>query len=102
MLGIAGFLAPEILATAGAIPATPEEAVWFRSGVIPPAGQYGAWGTAGTAARAHVRCYVRCAMLFAMKLPSPQLLWLCWYAAWPAHAAQAAPLTGSPTPTGRL
>ena len=26
---------------AGLIPATPEEAVWFRSGVIPPAGQYG-------------------------------------------------------------
>lgn len=41
MLGAAGFLAPEILASAGVIPATPEEAVWFRSGVIPPAGQYG-------------------------------------------------------------
>lgn len=41
MLGAAGFLAPEILASAGVIPASPEEAVWFRSGVIPPAGQYG-------------------------------------------------------------
>lgn len=46
MLGAAGFLAPEILATAGVIPASPEEAVWFRSGVIPPAGQYGAWEAA--------------------------------------------------------
>lgn len=45
MLGIAGFLAPEVLATIGAIPASPEEAVWFRSGVIPPAGQYGAYWT---------------------------------------------------------
>jgi len=40
MLGAAGFLAPEVLATLGAIPASPEEAVWFRSGVIPSAGSY--------------------------------------------------------------
>lgn len=39
MLGAAGFLAPEVLAIAGLIPASPEDAVWFRSGVIPPAGQ---------------------------------------------------------------
>lgn len=45
MLGAAGFLAPEILASAGVIPATPDEAVWFRSGVIPPAGQYGEQAT---------------------------------------------------------
>lgn len=101
MLGIAGFLAPEVLASAGVIPFSPEEvrmrgdcgaafacwqqalaassgrgkglllmrpclpvgcgcwhwllshclpvshpqAVWFRSGVIPPAGQYGKYWT---------------------------------------------------------
>jgi len=43
MLGAAGFLAPEILASAGVIPASPEAAVWFRSGVIPPAGQGQYW-----------------------------------------------------------
>lgn len=40
MLGAAGFIAPEALATWGLIPQSPEEAVWFRSGVIPPAGSY--------------------------------------------------------------
>jgi len=40
MLGAAGCIAPEILASAGVIPQTPAEAVWFRSGVIPPAGSY--------------------------------------------------------------
>ena len=40
MLGAAGCLAPEVLAAAGVIPQTPDEAVWFRSGVIPPAGSY--------------------------------------------------------------
>jgi len=43
MLGAAGFLAPEVLATIGAIPASPEDAVWFRSGVIPPAGTTSEW-----------------------------------------------------------
>jgi light-harvesting complex I chlorophyll a/b binding protein 3 len=40
MLGAAGCIAPEILASIGAIPQTVEEATWFRSGVIPPAGNY--------------------------------------------------------------
>ena len=40
MLGAAGCIAPEILASIGAIPQTPDEAIWFRSGVIPPAGSY--------------------------------------------------------------
>ena len=40
MLGAAGCIAPEILATAGVIPQTPAEVTWFRSGVIPPAGVY--------------------------------------------------------------
>ena len=41
MLGAAGFLAPEILASAGVIPQSVEEVTWFRTGVIPSAGQYG-------------------------------------------------------------
>lgn len=40
MLGAAGCIAPEILASAGVIPQTPDEVVWFKSGVIPPAGVY--------------------------------------------------------------
>jgi light-harvesting complex I chlorophyll a/b binding protein 3 len=40
MLGAAGCIAPEILASVGAIPQSPEEAIWFHSGVIPPAGSY--------------------------------------------------------------
>ena len=40
MLGAAGCIVPEILATAGVIPQTPAEVTWFRSGVIPPAGVY--------------------------------------------------------------
>ncbi len=40
MLGAAGCIAPEILATAGVIPQTPDEVIWFKSGVIPPAGVY--------------------------------------------------------------
>lgn len=41
MLGAAGCIAPEILASAGVIPQTPADVTWFRTGVIPPAGQYG-------------------------------------------------------------
>lgn len=40
MLGAAGCIAPEVLASAGAIPQATEDVVWFRSGVIPPAGTY--------------------------------------------------------------
>lgn len=40
MLGAAGCIVPEILASAGVIPQTPAEVTWFRSGVIPPAGVY--------------------------------------------------------------
>lgn len=40
MLGAAGCIAPEILASAGVIPQTPDEVIWFKSGVIPPAGVY--------------------------------------------------------------
>ena len=40
MLGAAGCIAPEILASAGAIPQSPSEVLWFKSGVIPPAGTY--------------------------------------------------------------
>ena len=40
MLGAAGCLAPEILSAMGAIPQTGDEAIWFKSGVIPPAGSY--------------------------------------------------------------
>jgi light-harvesting complex I chlorophyll a/b binding protein 3 len=48
MLGAAGCLAPEILGNAGAIPAE-TGLVWFKSGVIPPAGSYdGYWGNAYT------------------------------------------------------
>jgi light-harvesting complex I chlorophyll a/b binding protein 3 len=42
MLGAAGCIAPEILGAAGVIP--PETGlVWFKSGVIPPAGQPHYW-----------------------------------------------------------
>ena len=41
MLGAAGIIAPEILADAGAIPQSPADVLWFKSGVIPPAGTYG-------------------------------------------------------------
>lgn len=40
MLGAAGCIAPEVLASAGAIPQSPSEVLWFKSGVIPPAGTY--------------------------------------------------------------
>jgi light-harvesting complex I chlorophyll a/b binding protein 3 len=40
MLGAAGCIAPEILANAGFIPQQPQEVVWFKTGVIPPAGTY--------------------------------------------------------------
>lgn len=40
MLGAAGILAPEVLASAGAIPQSPADVLWFKSGVIPPAGTY--------------------------------------------------------------
>ena len=40
MLGAAGILAPEVLATAGAIPQSPADVLWFKTGVIPPAGTY--------------------------------------------------------------
>lgn len=44
MLGAAGCLAPEVLAAAGLTP--PETGVvWFRSGVIPPAGTYDGYWT---------------------------------------------------------
>lgn len=39
MLGAAGCIAPEILGQAGVIPES-TGIVWFRSGVIPPAGSY--------------------------------------------------------------
>jgi len=44
MLGAAGCIAPEILAAAGATPAE-TGVVWFRSGVIPPAGSYDGYWT---------------------------------------------------------
>lgn len=40
MLGAAGCIAPEVLASAGAIPQAPEDVIWYRSGVFPPAGTY--------------------------------------------------------------
>merc|ERR1711959_267724 len=40
MLGAAGCLAPEILGKLGVIPAS-TGVVWFKAGVIPPAGNYG-------------------------------------------------------------
>merc|ERR1711959_242419 len=40
MLGSAGCIAPEILGKLGVIPAS-TGVVWFKSGVIPPAGNYG-------------------------------------------------------------
>ena len=40
MLGAAGILAPEVLASAGAIPQSPADVLWFKTGVIPPAGTY--------------------------------------------------------------
>ena len=42
MLGAAGCIAPEILGAAGVIPAD-TGLVWFKSGVIPPAGQPAYW-----------------------------------------------------------
>ena len=42
MLGAAGIIAPEILASAGAIPQSPADVLWFKSGLIPPAGTYAA------------------------------------------------------------
>ncbi|KAK9842269.1 hypothetical protein WJX81_003760 [Elliptochloris bilobata] len=43
MLGAAGMIAPEILASAGVIPQNPAEVTWFRTGVIQPAGTYSYW-----------------------------------------------------------
>ncbi|KFM27222.1 Chlorophyll a-b binding protein 8, chloroplastic [Auxenochlorella protothecoides] len=40
MLGAAGVLIPDVLSHAGLIPQTPEEIKWWKTGVIPPAGQY--------------------------------------------------------------
>lgn len=40
MLGAAGILAPEVLATTGLIPQTPAEVTWWKSGLIPPLGVY--------------------------------------------------------------
>lgn len=40
MLGAAGAIAPEILASAGVIPQSPEEVLWWKSGLIPPLGTY--------------------------------------------------------------
>ncbi len=40
MLAAAGAIAPEILASAGVIPQSPDEVIWFKTGVIPPAGTY--------------------------------------------------------------
>eukprot|EP00884_Botryococcus_braunii_P014011 jgi/Botrbrau1/22610/Bobra.176_1s0040.1 len=40
MLGAAGILTPEVLATAGVIPQTPAEVLWFKSGLVPPLGVY--------------------------------------------------------------
>lgn len=37
---LAGIVAPSILSYAGLIPQAPEEVIWFRTGVIPPAGTY--------------------------------------------------------------
>eukprot|EP00887_Chlorella_sp_A99_P006857 scaffold2.g6857.t1 len=45
MLGAAGCIGPEILAHAGLIPFTPDQAIWFRTGVIPPAGSYDKYWT---------------------------------------------------------
>lgn len=42
MLGAAGIVAPELLGKLGLIPAE-TGLVWFRSGVIPPAGTYDYW-----------------------------------------------------------
>lgn len=42
MLGAAGCIAPEILGKAGFIPEA-TGLVWFRSGVIPPAGEFDYW-----------------------------------------------------------
>jgi light-harvesting complex I chlorophyll a/b binding protein 3 len=40
MLGAAGIIAPEILSNVGVIPQSPEEVLWWRSGLIPPLGTY--------------------------------------------------------------
>jgi light-harvesting complex I chlorophyll a/b binding protein 3 len=40
MLGAAGILTPEVLATYGLIPQTPAEVLWFKSGLVPPLGVY--------------------------------------------------------------
>ena len=41
MLGAAGMIIPEMLAAGGLIPQTSDEVAWFKTGVIPPAGNYG-------------------------------------------------------------
>jgi Chlorophyll A-B binding protein len=43
MLGAAGIIAPEILASAGVIPQSPEEVLWWKTGLIPPLGTYKYW-----------------------------------------------------------
>lgn len=45
MLGAAGCIAPEILATAGVIPQTPDQVIWWKSGLIPPLGVYDKYWT---------------------------------------------------------
>jgi light-harvesting complex I chlorophyll a/b binding protein 3 len=45
MLGAAGAIAPEILASAGVIPQDVESVVWFKSGLIPPLGTYDSYWT---------------------------------------------------------
>ena len=45
MLGAAGIIAPEILASAGVIPQSPEEVLWYKSGLIPPLGVYDKYWT---------------------------------------------------------
>lgn len=41
MLGAAGMILPEVLAAGGLIPQTSDEVTWFKTGVIPPSGNYG-------------------------------------------------------------
>lgn len=40
MLGAAGIIAPEILANAGVIPQSVDQVLWWKSGLIPPLGNY--------------------------------------------------------------
>jgi light-harvesting complex I chlorophyll a/b binding protein 3 len=40
MLGAAGIIAPEILSNAGVIPQSPQDVLWWKTGLIPPLGNY--------------------------------------------------------------